>query len=225
MTRFHQAGAMNPTPDDLVETLLAEGIRDARLIKAFRTVPREGFVPAELAAQAYLDRPLLIPHGQVTTQPSLIARMVEALALEGSERVLEVGTGYGFQTALLACLVGFVWSVERWADLAQAARANLSRQGLANVEVVVGDGTEGLAEQAPFQAVLVSAAFPDVPRPLVEQLQLGGRLVQPIGPGGNEVVELFEKGVGGLERRGRIVGAHFVKLYGTHGFPLPRSGA
>ncbi|MGH8935573.1 MAG: protein-L-isoaspartate(D-aspartate) O-methyltransferase [Acidimicrobiia bacterium] len=216
---------MNPTPDDLVETLLAEGIRDARLLEAFRTVPREGFVPAELAAQAYLDRPLPIPHGQVTTQPSLSARMVEALALEGSEKVLEVGTGYGFQTALLACLAGFVWSVERWPDLAEAARANLARQGLANVEVVVGDGTEGLAEHAPFQTVVVSAAFPEVPRPLVEQLAPGGRLVQPIGPGGNEVVELFEKGVRGLERRRRIVGAHFVRLYGTHGFPLPRSGA
>jgi protein-L-isoaspartate(D-aspartate) O-methyltransferase len=216
---------MNPTPHDLVETLLAEGISDSRLLEAFRSVPRSSFVPAELAAQAYLDRPLPIPHGQVTTQPSLSARMVEALALEGSEKVLEVGTGYGFQTALLACLAGFVWSVERWPDLARAARANLSRQGLTNVEVVVGDGTEGLAEHAPFQAVVVSAAFPEVPRPLVEQLGPGGRLVQPIGLGGNEVVELFEMGVGGLERRGRIVGAHFVRLFGTHGFPLPRSGA
>lgn len=216
---------MNPTPDDLVETLLDEGIRDARLIEAFRTIPREGFVPGELAAQAYLDRPLPIPHGQVTTQPSLIAWMVEALALEGSEKVLEVGTGYGFQTALLACMAGFVWSVERWPELAKTARANLSGQGLTNVEVVVGDGTEGLAEHAPFQAVVVSAAFPEVPRPLIEQLGPGGRLVQPIGSGGNEVVELFEKGVSGLERRGRIIGAHFVRLYGTHGFPLPRSGA
>ncbi len=184
-----------------------------------RRVPRSEFVPPDLAERAYLDEPLPIPHGQVTTQPSLVAKMIEALELAGSERVLEVGTGYGFQTALLAHLSGFVWSVERWSDVAVTARANLARLGILNVEVALGDGTEGLPEHAPYDAILISAAFPRVPPPLVEQLALGGRLIQPIGPGGEERVVLFEKGSEGLRRRRTIVSAHFVRLYGTHAFP------
>src|SRR5215210_9174866 len=182
-------------------------------------VPRSEFVPPDLAERAYLDPPLPIPHGQVTTQPSLVAKMIEALELAGSEHVLEVGTGYGFQTALLARLSGFVWTVERWPDIGDAAKANLARHGVTNVEVVVGDGTEGLPEHAPYEAILVSAAFPRVPPPLVEQLAFGGRIVQPIGSGGEEAVILFEKGPQGLMRRRTITGARFVKLYGAHGFP------
>lgn len=204
---------------DLVAVLEREGIRDARLLDAFRRVPRALFVPPELGREAYLDRPLPIPHEQVTTQPSLVARMIEGLALGGSERVLEIGTGYGFQTALLACLADFVWSVERWLDLAEAARENLARAGVENFEVVVGDGTEGLPERAPFDAILVSAAFPDVPPPLAEQLAPGGRLVQPIGVGGAEEVTLFVRSAEGLERVRSLTGAHFVRLHGRHGFP------
>ncbi len=210
---------MLPTQEDLVQAIIAEGIRDERLIQAFREVPRAAFVPPEFVEQAYFDRPLPIPHRQVTTQPSLVARMVEALGLTGSERVLEVGTGYGFQTALLARLARFVWSIERWPDIAEAARANLARQGITNVEVVVGDGSLGLPEHAPYDAIIVSAAFPRVPPPLEAQLAPGGRLVQPIGFGGNEEVVLFEKGPRGLVRRRTVTLAHFVKLYGTHGFP------
>jgi protein-L-isoaspartate(D-aspartate) O-methyltransferase len=210
---------MLPTQEDLVQAIIAEGIRDERLIQAFREVPRAAFVPPELVAQAYLDRPLPIPHGQVTTQPSLVARMVEALGLTGSEHVLEVGTGYGFQTALLARLARFVWSIERWPDIAEAARANLARQGITNVEVVVGDGTLGLPEHAPYDAIIVSAAFPRVPPPLEAQLAPGGRLVQPIGFGGNEEVVLFEKSPQGLVRCCTVTLAHFVKLYGQYGFP------
>ena len=207
------------TNEDLIQAIVAKGVHDPRLLRAMRRVPRSEFVPPDLAARAYLDQPLPIPHGQVTTQPSLVAKMIEALGLAGSEHLLEVGTGYGFQTALLAHLSGFVWSVERWADVAVTARANLSRLGLLNVEVAVGDGTEGLAEHAPYDAILISAAFPRVPPPLVEQLALGGRLIQPIGPGGEERVVLFEKGSEGLMRRRTIVGAHFVRLYGAHAFP------
>jgi protein-L-isoaspartate(D-aspartate) O-methyltransferase len=144
--------------------------------------------------------------------------MVEALDLSGSERVLEIGTGYGFQTALLACLADFVWSVERWPNLAATAREHLARHGVRNAEVVVGDGSEGLPEQAPFEAVLVSAAFPRVPLPLADQLAEGGRLVQPIGRGGMEEVVLFEHGPRGLDARRVLTGAHFVRLYGKHGF-------
>jgi protein-L-isoaspartate(D-aspartate) O-methyltransferase len=207
--------------EDLVREIVAAGVRDPRLLSVLREMPRANFVPPDLAEHAYLDRPLPIPHGQVTTQPSLSAKMVEALGLTGSERVLEVGTGYGFQTALLAHLSNFVWSVERFPDVAETARDNLQRHGVANAEIVVGDGTKGLPEHAPYDAVLVSAAFPRVPPPLAEQLTAGGRLVQPVGPGGEEEVILFEKGPRGLVRRRNITGAHFVRLYGAHAFPDP----
>jgi protein-L-isoaspartate(D-aspartate) O-methyltransferase len=210
-----------PSQQDLVNVLVAQGIRDRRLLQAFQEVPRAGFVPPDLIDVAYEDGPLPIPHGQVTTQPSLVAKMVEALALRGAERVLEVGTGYGFQTALLARLSSFVWSIERWPDIAETARTNLARAGVTNVEVVVGDGTEGLPAHAPFDAIMISAAFPTVPAPLVEQLALSGRLVQPIGSGGAEDVVLFEKNNRGLMRRRSIIGARFVRLYGKHGFPGP----
>ena len=198
---------------------MAAGVRDPRLLQALRAVPRSAFVPADLVAQAYLDQPLPIPHGQVTTQPSLAAKMIEALGLTGSEQVLEVGTGYGFQTALLACLSRFVWSIERWPDIAGTARDNLGRHGVTNVDVIVGDGTAGLPERAPFDAILISAAFPRVPPPLPEQLTPGGRLVQPIGSGGDEEVVLFDRGPQGLVRRRAVSLARFVRLYGTHGFP------
>jgi protein-L-isoaspartate(D-aspartate) O-methyltransferase len=206
------------TEADLVQAIAQEGVRDPRVLDAFRAVPRSAYVPAEYVEEAYRDRPLPIPHGQVTTQPSLVARMIQALALTGRENALEIGTGYGFQTALLAHLARFVWSVERWADLARTARANLARQGVHNVEIVVGDGTEGLPQHSPFDGILVAAALPEVPPPLVEQLALGGRLVQPIGPGGAEEVVLFEKDRHGFLRRDTVTFAHFVRLYGRHGF-------
>ena len=209
------------TPEDLVREIAATGTRDPQLLDALRGVPRAVFVPPDLAHHAYFDRPLPIPHGQVTTQPSLVAKMIEALGLTGSGRVLEVGTGYGFQTALLARLSTFVHSVERFPDVAKTARDNLARHGTSNVEVVVGDGTNGLLEHAPYDAILVSAAFPRVPPPLAEQLAPGGRLVQPVGPGGEEEVILFEKGPRGLARRRTLTGAHFVRLYGAHAFPTP----
>jgi protein-L-isoaspartate(D-aspartate) O-methyltransferase len=203
---------------ELAAVVRAKGIRDARVLAALEQVPRAAFVPSERLGDAYLDRPLPIRHEQVTTQPSLVAVMVEALALTGNERVLEVGTGLGFQTALLARLAAFVWSVERWKDLAEAARDNLARVGAQNVEVVVGDGSEGLPEHAPYDAILVAAAFPSVPAPLAAQLADGGRLVQPIGPGGREDVQLFEKRSGTLARRRSVTSAYFVPLYGSHGF-------
>jgi protein-L-isoaspartate(D-aspartate) O-methyltransferase len=206
-------------PSELVATLRAEGIRQPRLLEAVRAVPRAAFVPAALAERAYDDTPLPIPHDQVTTQPSLVAKMVEALELTGDERVLEIGTGYGWQTALLAWLAREVWSVERWPRLAEAARGNLARQGVDNATVVVGDGSEGVADRAPFDAIVVAAAFPKVPGPLGEQLALGGRLVQPIGPGGREDVVLFKREAGSLVARRRITGAHFVRLVGRRGFP------
>ena len=203
--------------DALVEAARDAGVRDERVLNAIAAVPRSDFVPPEYAAGADLDAPIPIPHAQVTTQPSLVARMVEALALDGDERVLEIGTGYGWQTALLAELAREVFSVERFADLAETARTTL--RGRENIMVVVGDGSKGLPEHAPFDAILVAAAYPSVPAPLAEQLAEGGRLVQPLGPGGAEDVVLFEKRGGKLQRVRSLVGAHFVRLHGRHGFP------
>jgi protein-L-isoaspartate(D-aspartate) O-methyltransferase len=183
-------------------------------------LPRAVFVPLEHAAEAYLDEPIRISHQQVTTQPSLVARMVEALALGGDEKVLEVGTGYGYQTALLAKLAREVWSIELWHDMTDAANASLTKLGVANATLVVGDGTQGIPGQAPFDAIVLTAAFPSVPPPLVDQLAQGGRLVQPIGPGGREDVRLFEKEGDELVMKRSVTGAYFVRLYGTHGYPI-----
>jgi protein-L-isoaspartate(D-aspartate) O-methyltransferase len=205
--------------EELAQAVLATGVSDSRVIRAFREVPRAGYVPKERRADAYRDVPLPIPHDQVTTQPSLSAQMIEALELTDAEAVLEVGTGHGFQTALLAHLADTVWSVERFADLAETARANLRRGGVGNAHVTVGDGSEGLPEHAPYDAIVVSAAFPSVPDALAGQLGPRGRLVQPIGEGGAEQVTMFKKRGGRLSRRRSVVGAHFVRLYGRQGFP------
>jgi len=193
------------------------GVADLRVLDAMRRVPRAAFVPLDQVELAYDDEPVPIPHRQVTTQPSLSARMLQALRLVEGEHVLEVGTGYGYQTALLAQLASFVTSIERWPDLAEQARRNLAAQNITNVRVVDGDGTEGLPSAAPYDAILVSAAFPHVPEPLVSQLRLGGRLVQPIGSGGAERVTVFECGADGLVSRDVVCHARFVRLFGRHG--------
>ncbi|GAA5038950.1 protein-L-isoaspartate(D-aspartate) O-methyltransferase [Thermocatellispora tengchongensis] len=204
---------------DLVRAVRAAGVHDERLLQAMRVTARAEFVPAAHAAAAYDDRPIPIPHGQVTTQPSLSARMIEALGLRGTEHVLEVGTGLGFQTALLARLAADVVTIERWPDLSEDARRSLARAGIHNVELLVGDGSRGVPERAPYDAVIVSAAFPEVPPPLAEQLRQGGRLVQPLGPGGTEEVVLFERTATGLKRRQFLTLASFVRLHGEYGFP------
>jgi protein-L-isoaspartate(D-aspartate) O-methyltransferase len=211
------SAAGHGTPEDLVRALRTEGIRDQRVLAAFRAVPRAGFVPPAVAGQAYLDVPIRIPHGQVTTQPSLIATMVAALGLRGGETVLEVGTGLGFQTAVLARLARKVVSIERFADLAEQARVNLAAIGLDRVRVMVGDGTLGVPEHAPYQAIVISAAAPRVPGPLVEQLAPGGRLVHPVGPGGREQVTCFHKDADRLVADTQLVLARFVPLMGLHG--------
>ncbi len=147
--------------------------------------------------------------------------MIAGLGLTGSENVLEIGTGYGYQTALLSRLSAAVVSVERWPDIAARARDNLRAQEISNVLVVAGDGTEGYAAGAPYDAALVSAAFPQVPPPLVNQLRGGGRLVQPVGPGGREKVVLFERRPEGLMRLRTLTSARFVRLHGRFGYPCP----
>ncbi|MFI8089345.1 protein-L-isoaspartate(D-aspartate) O-methyltransferase [Streptomyces sp. NPDC086080] len=207
------------TPEDLVRAVRAAGVRDERLLQAVRATPRAAFVPAAHQAHAYHDVPLPIGHGQVTTQPSLSAMMIEGLDLGGDEHVLEIGTGLGFQTALLARLAADVVTIEMWPETGRAARRSLARQGIRNVELHIGDGSGGAPDRAPYDAVIVSAAFPEVPAPLAGQLRLGGRLVQPIGPGGREQVVSFLRTAAGLERRRILAPAHFVRLQGRYGFP------
>jgi protein-L-isoaspartate(D-aspartate) O-methyltransferase len=210
------------SPEDLARAIETSGVTDARVLEAFRRVHREGFVPPGWRGRAYADRPIPVPHGQVTTQPSLIARMVAALHLQGPERVLEVGTGLGFQTAILAALAREVVSIERFPDLAEVARRNLEKSGIGGVTVAVGDGTLGLPERAPFDGVVVSAAAPEVPVPLVEQLVEGGRLVHPLGPGGRETVMAYRKEEGRLAEEARLTPASFVPLIGEHGLSHDR---
>ncbi|WP_411135583.1 protein-L-isoaspartate(D-aspartate) O-methyltransferase [Streptomyces sp. C10] len=204
--------------EDLVRAVRAAGVSDERLLQAVRMTPRAPFVPAAHAPSAHQDVPLPIGRGQVTTQPSLSAMMIDGLDLHGREHVLEVGTGLGFQTALLARLAADVVSIEWWPDIAQQARRNLDRQNVPHVELRVGDGSAGVPDRAPYDAILVSAAFPDVPPPLVEQLRIGGRLVQPLGTGGREEVVSFRRTASGLERGRVLTLARFVRLHGRYGY-------
>ncbi len=185
---------------------------DYRVLAAIGETPRTAFVPAGNAELAYTDRPLPIPHGQVTTQPSLSAMMIAALDLGGGEEVLEIGTGYGYQTALLARLAAHVVTIEIWPALAQQAARNLQAQGIRNVMVITGDGTQGYPARAPYDAIIVSAASPQVPSALARQLRIGGHLVQPIGPGGHEQVILFRRRSQGLQQLRHVTPASFVPL-------------
>lgn len=203
----------------LVRAARAFGVSDEAVLRAVAEIDRGDFVPPAARHRADRDAPIRIPHGQVTSQPSLIAGMVEALGLSGDEHVLEVGTGLGYQTALLARLADSVVSIERFADLAEQARTNLQAAGVEGVQVLVGDGTEGAPAHAPFDGIVISAAFDHVPGPLAAQLVEGGRLVQPVGPGGHERVICFVKRDGGLTEDHEVSPASFVRLVGRHGFP------
>ena len=179
---------------NMVEAQLrGRGIRDQRLLRAMATVPRHEFVEPRYREQAYEDHPLPIGSGQTVSQPYIVALMLQALQLEPASRVLEIGTGTGYQTALLAQLAAHVYSVERHPQLAREAEAILSRLGYRNVTVLVGDGSRGLPEHAPFDAIVVSAAAPQIPAPLFDQLGEGGRMIIPVGPSEAQELQLIQK--------------------------------
>lgn len=201
----------------LVETLRDKGIRDLAILHAIATVPRHRFVPASARHRAYEDSALPIGAGQTISQPYVQARSLELLRLRGTDRVLEVGAGSGYQTALLASLASTVLAVERIPELARAARDALADVGISNASVVVGDGTLGWRAYAPYDAIVVAAASPSVPAPLIEQLSEGGRIVIPLGNQDQQVLTLVEK-EGGRVRTTIVSDVRFVPLLGEFGF-------
>jgi protein-L-isoaspartate(D-aspartate) O-methyltransferase len=203
------------------DQLVARGISDARVLDAMRRVPRDAFVPAPTRVDAYADRALPIGGGQTISQPYMVALMTETLRLTGHERVLDVGTGSGYQTAVLAELAREVVTIERVPELADAARARLAALGYTNVDVRLGDGTIGVAERAPFDAILVAAGAPRVPAALKEQLASdGGRLVIPIGPPEHQWLTLVTRH-GDRFTEAASIGCVFVPLVGQQGWNPP----
>ncbi|MEA2723537.1 MAG: protein-L-isoaspartate(D-aspartate) O-methyltransferase [Gemmatimonadales bacterium] len=201
----------------LVETLRRKGVRDLSVLRAIQMVPRHLFVPESVRHRAYDDVALPIGSGQTISQPYVQARYLELIGLTGQEKVLEIGTGSGYQTALLALVTSMVFSVERFAGLAHSARAALATAGIRNVTVMVGDGTLGWRPFAPYDAILVSAASPEVPAPLVEQLAPGGRMVIPLGDRASQTLTLVERQGDGV-RTSTIADVRFVPLVGEFGF-------
>ena len=201
----------------LIETLQANGITDLGVLRAFDLVPRHAFVPTGVAHRAYEDSALPIGNAQTISQPSVHARYLELLHLTGKERVLEVGTGTGYQTALLSHLSAQVFSIERVPALYEKAREVLRQLDVRNVSMLLGDGSIGWREYAPYDAILVSAGAPDVPAPLIDQLAEGGTLLIPLGNKDEQVLVSFERKDGAIVRRD-IAPVRFVPLLGTHGW-------
>ncbi|HEX5385386.1 MAG TPA: protein-L-isoaspartate(D-aspartate) O-methyltransferase [Gemmatimonadales bacterium] len=201
----------------LVDALRAKGIRDLAVLHAVQQVPRHRFVPESVRHRAYDDAALPIGSGQTISQPFVQARSLEVVGLNGRERVLEVGTGSGYQTALLGLLADTVFSVERVPALAAAARGALEAAGLRNVTVLVGDGTLGWRAFAPYDVILVAAASPDIPLPLAEQLAPGGRMVIPLGDRDGQTLTLVRRDAGGVHTS-TIGDVRFVPLLGQFGF-------
>ena len=203
--------------EEMVERQIAQrDIQDPRVLEAFRTVPRHLFVPERNRGQAYADRPLPIGKGQTISQPYIVAYMTDLLNLQEDEVVLEIGTGSGYQAAILGELVAEVHSIERHDRLAQRAQERLAELGYENIHIHVGDGTLGWPELAPYDAIMVTAAAPVVPEPLLKQLKEGGKLVMPVGERFGQVLELWQ-------RRGedytskKLTPVAFVPLLGKHG--------
>lgn len=201
----------------LVETLREKGIRDMAVLRAVEMTPRHAFVPTGLRHRAYEDAPLPIGSGQTISQPWVHARYLELLELKGTEKVLEIGTGSGYQTVLLAHLVAQVFSIERIPALFQMAREAIQRAGVRNVSLLQGDGTVGWREYAPYDAILVGAGAPSVPQPLLDQLADGGRLIVPIGDKEEQKLVVATRKGDQFEMR-EVAPVRFVPLVGSHGW-------
>ncbi len=199
------------------EQIERRGVSDLRVLEAMRAVPRHRFLPEGQRAFAYDDTPLPIGSRQTVSQPYIVAYMTAALELRGEETVLEIGTGSGYQTAILACLSRKVYSVERIPELAASARENLRALAIDNAEVILGDGTAGWTSAAPYDAILVTAGTPSLPDPLLDQLAPSGRLVAPVGGRSVQELERYARGPAGIERR-QLLAVVFVPLIGEFGW-------
>ena len=199
------------------EQIIARGIKDERVVAAMKKVPRHLFVEEAFQGRAYSDHPLPIGDKQTISQPYMVALMTEAMALTGKEKVLEIGTGSGYQTAILAECAAKVFSIERIRTLAIQARKRLLELGYTNVEIKFSDGTMGWVDESPFDAILVTAAAPEVPQPLVNQLKAGGRMAVPVGNADAQQLLLVIKTEEGIQKED-LGGCRFVKLIGKHGW-------
>lgn len=203
----------------MVESQLRQrGIRDERLLAAMSTVPRHEFVSQLNWNEAYADHPIPIAEKQTTSQPYMIAAMIQAAEIKPEDHVLEIGAGSGYQTALLAELASQVFAVERYASLAETAQKTLERLGYRNAKIVTGDGSLGLKEAAPFDAIIVSAAAPRVPQALLDQLAVGGRLLIPIGDAEQQILQLIQRHADGTTSVCTLESCRFVPLIGEQGF-------
>ena len=204
--------------EEMVRTqLIPRGIRDERVLDAMRTIPRDMFVPEAMKARAYDDSPLPIGQEQTISQPYIVAEMTQALELTDTDRVLEIGTGSGYQTAILAHIAREVYTIERFQELFDRAYARLQKLGYENVVGRCGDGTQGWPEKSPFDAILVTAGAPEVPQPLLDQLKLHGRMVVPVGDRISQDLVKLIKEPGGV-RRISLGGCRFVQLTGAYGW-------
>lgn len=215
---FHNKTSFEEARQWMVERQLAQrGITDERVLQAMRTVPRHKFVPEDLWDMAYRDTPLPIGHDQTISQPYIVAYMTEMLHLTPDDRVLEVGTGSGYQAAILSQLAKQVYTIERMKGLAQRADQILQELGYQNIQVRLGDGGYGWPDAAPFNAIIITAAAPEIPPPLIAQLAEGAPLVAPIGPAGyQELVRLYK--IGDQTKLEHLVPVAFVPLVGEHGW-------
>lgn len=202
----------------MVEKQIARrGITSPQILNAFREIPRHLFVPENQRLYAYQDGPLPIGKGQTISQPYIVAYMTRMLQLDGNEKVLEIGTGSGYQAAILSLLAREVHTVERHQSLAVKAEKLLKELGYSNIQVHISDGTMGLAEEAPYQGIMVTAAAPDVPRPLLDQLDEGGRLAMPVGGRFGQILVLCQRKEGAIIRK-EMAPVAFVPLIGEHGW-------
>ena len=199
------------------EQLIPRGIKSERLLDAFYKVERHKFVPEDLRGSAYADFPVPIGEGQTISQPYIVALMTQCLDLTGEEKVLEIGTGSGYQSAILAELAKEVYTIERYANLAKSAETVLKESGYKNITIKVGDGTLGWKEIAPFDRIIITAASPRIPLPLTEQINESGKMVLPLGEPLSQVLTLLEKKKGKLESI-QVCGCVFVPLIGKYGW-------